>query len=173
MEGEKNKNAGYMTVEAVLVFSSMLIIIFALIYSMLLLYQNVVLMHAATAGAQEIAYAYASTEENIDIEDCIDKKLKYGLFKPSDVEKEIYITEGFQPSLRVSLKYKIKFPFRAIAEMISGEDVATMTVTSVSRSVDRPQYIRTINLICEVAQRGINKISDITFGIVEKVVGGK
>ncbi|MBQ7976130.1 MAG: pilus assembly protein [Clostridia bacterium] len=160
------KNAGYMTVEAVLVFGSMLIILFAIIYSLLLLYQNVVLMNAATIGAQSAAYQVASSQkEEVDVNSIIDHELSKGLFSPEDTTKTIEHYGVLQPIVKVTLKYKVVFPMRNIAEMIAGDEVMTFTVSSTARATDRPQYIRNINLIREIGQRAINKISDFGWGI--------
>lgn len=163
----REKNAGYMTVEAVFVFCSILIILFAIIYSFFLLYQNVVLLNAATVGAQEAAYRIASSQtEDLDVTDIVDNELKKGLFKASDTTKEVQLYGVLQPTVKVTLKYKINFPLRHLAEMIAGNEVLTYTVSSTARVCDRPDYIRKINLIKEAGTRLTSTISDFVWGTV-------
>lgn len=165
------KKDGYFTVEAVFVFVSLLIIIFAIIYSLFLLYQNIVLANAASVGAQETAYLMASSQKDAmsdaDVKKIVKRELKRGFFSPDDTKISVSQYGLVQKKIRVDLEYKIKFPMRSIAEMIAGNDAMTFKVSSVARVSDRVQTIRTVDLIKEAGKRIANQISSLSFGIFE------
>lgn len=170
MENKRSKD-GYFTVEAVFVFTSLLLIIFAIIYSLFLLHQNVVLANAATVGAQESAYIISSSEKEsiseVDIENIVKRELKRGLFSPDDTTITVSQYGTFQKMIRVDLKYKINFPMRSIAEMIGGNDLMTFNVSSVARVNNRVDNIRTIDFIKEIGQRAINDVNSFAWGLFE------
>ncbi len=169
---EKNiKKDGYFTVEAILVFVSILIIIFAIMYSLFLLYQNVVLINAATVGAQESAYIIASSQKEsiteADIKNIVEKELKRGFFKVEDTKITVSQYGILQKKIRVNLKYKINFPMRNIAELIAGNEAMEFNVSSVARVTNRVTNIRTIDLIKEVGKRIKNNVSSFGWGVFE------
>lgn len=115
----KRKSRGSYTIEAVIVMSSVLMAIFAVFYSFMLMYQNVVVMYAASYGAQEGAAAWANASRDIsgkevavekntlydgiaelvggggmknkksDIEKCVKEKLKMGVYNVDDIDVKV------------------------------------------------------------------------------------
>lgn len=166
-----------MTVEAVFVFVSLLIIIFAVIYAMFLIYQNIVLLNAATVAAQEASYVISSAEKESlsesDIKSIVKRELNRGFFNSDTVKISVSQSGLFIKKVRVDLTYKIGFPMRSIAEMIAGEDVMTFNISSVARASNRGQTIRTIDLILEGGKRLVNQASSLTFGIFEGLLAGE
>ena len=107
----KNRD-GYFTVEATLVFTAMLIIIFAILYAFMLMYQYVVVLNAASqaarvavetwdkGGSQPQIIAAANQE--------VEKNLKRGMLNASAIKTKVVIVRRI-PGMVLG-KYRIRVP---------------------------------------------------------------
>jgi hypothetical protein len=166
------KQDGYFTVEATLVFSAILFIIFAILYAFLLMYENIVILNAANFAAQESAYiisSYPSSEP--DLYAIIERELGKGIFPVDDVKKEVEWDKNmlFPSYVKVTVTKKIPIPLTWFAN----KSFVTLSATSNASICDRPEYIRNINVIKEAGKRAISTISDFGFGVFEKLLSGQ
>jgi len=167
MQNGIRKQDGYFTVEATLMFSAVLFIILAILFSFMLLFQSIVLTNAATSAAQQAAYTIGASLGSVDPAEVIREKLNMGLFSryPVDVTLEVS-SILFQPVITVTLRQRIPIPGAGLIELFN-QDAMTLEVSSSARATDRPEFARNINLIIEIVKRIVNVIGDVTHEFIK------
>lgn len=141
-----NKMKGSYTIEAVVVMSTVLIALFAVLYAFMLLYQNVVIIYAASYGAQQGARSWINTGISMDgysyeydttlysdvaelfdggqtdekkkrVEDCVREKLKKSVINSKSAEIKVDFDKNiFKRKVTVEINQKVPIPFSGIAK---------------------------------------------------------
>lgn len=189
----KNKSKGSYTIEAVIVMSSVLMAIFAVFYSFTLIYQNVVIMYAASYGAQQGAMAWENTGIDIDgksreynealydrileigggghmsekknnIEQCVREKLKMGIFNVNKINVKVDVNNNIlQRKITVEVSQDVPIPLSGIVKYFGGDTM--MLHAKTSAVIDDPaEYIRNLDYVMEWVKRGMEKAEETEFG---------
>lgn len=165
----KRKNAGYMTVEATIVVSVMLLVIMVLIYSFMLMYQFELVQHAATVGAERGATASViATREAFDGDDMSTvvtetKKTVEGILKKSMISvKDTQISVDkvktglpFSTGIRVSIHQDAKVPLLGFFNDLGLTKIGIYDSVAVAEIVAPQDTIRNTDLGVDIAKRGI------------------
>lgn len=189
----KNKSKGSYTIEAVIVMSSVLMAIFAVFYSFTLMYQNVVIMYAASYGAQQGAMAWENTGIDIDgksreynealydrileigggghmsekknnIEQCVREKLKMGIFNVNKINVKVDVNNNIlQRKITVEVSQDVPILLSGIVKYFGGDTM--MLHAKTSAVIDDPaEYIRNLDYVMEWVKRGMEKAEETEFG---------
>lgn len=166
---KKRKNAGYMTVEATVVVSVMLLVVMALIYSFMLMYQFELVQHATTVGAERGATAFViATREAFDGNDMSTvvtetKKTVEGILKKSMISvKDTQISVDkvktglpFSTGIRVSIHQDAKVPLLGFFNDLGLTKIGIYDSVAVAEIVAPQDTIRNTDLGVDIAKRGI------------------
>lgn len=162
------KNEGSYTVEAVIVMSSILIIITAILFGFMLMYQNVVIMNAASYGAQQGAVAWVNSGIALEtgegynndglyyrfaefnnsnlvqikkqkIENAVREKLKLSIFSNSNIDVKVDFKNNIiQRIIIVEVSQEIPIPFGAIAKLFNDGNKPFEIKARISSAVAEP-----------------------------------
>ena len=97
-----NNKEGYMTVEATLIFSSVLIIIFSVIFALMLMYQYIVVLNASAQAVRETVAMcekhddYSESFVKTQAKSSAEKRLKYGILN-IDGNTQINVSKPNKP----------------------------------------------------------------------------
>lgn len=175
------KDKGAFTLEAAIVMSSILIILCAVLYAFMLLYQNVVVTYAASYAAQQGAAAWVNSGLNIEdgsgsyrsepyyriaelvggghvaqkkqnIENCAREKLKSGILSVKDSVIHVeFKNYVFQRQIHVEIKQNIPIPFAQIAKFFNGGNDFSLSTKAVATVAEPAEYIRNCDYAVETA----------------------
>ncbi len=155
--GEK----GSYTVEATLVFTFLILVVFAFIFGIMVLYQHVFLQKSVNS-----AVLYATVEhggdgdtdvKQTDIYDKINEELKKSIFPIDDVEQMVRFERKSSltgDTLKVTICQEIHIPLGQIKQFFSGKDTITISANATTITDNSIQTIRYTDLGIELLNRG-------------------
>lgn len=185
------ENAGYMTVEASMVVTVMILTIMVILYSFMLLYQNVIIQHAATTAAQEGArmissevegrsvydfYTRPTTDDLVAIENIAKDVLKKSMIKANvckiNVEK---VDLGFLWSngISVTIVEEVNIPILGIFKKYNLIDVGKFESTAIAEIASPQETIRNVDLGMDVVKKGIGIAKSAISGAIGRLITGK
>ncbi len=169
------------TLEAVIVMSAILLILCAVLYAFMLLYQNIVTVYAANYAAQqgavnwinsgidmetgegkykeEIYYRIAEFAETktvknkkAKIEDMVKEKLKSGILSPKKSDIKVeFKNYVVQRQVQVEITQELPIPFSGIIQFFGGGKPFEISTKAVAVVPEPAEYIRNIDYIGEIA----------------------
>lgn len=176
------------TIEAALVMSAILMILFAMIFAFMLLYQNVVIMYSAYSSTQQGAEDWAQNNGSIyyrvgeitggggvqgkltKIEESAKEKLKAGILPSNNNSVKAEFKNGFiQKKVVIKIEQSIPIPIFGIAKYFGAKDVISLSAESSAVISEPMEYIRNLDFCLEL----INKsgITDAFGKITEGIKG--
>ena len=159
------KCKGSFTLEATIVISSLIMVLFAVIYAFLLIYQNVVIANAASYAAQRGSQIWVEDRSDSDrywrtkefgiitsgtqvntIKELANNRLKTGAMSISsnDIKVEFSNSWGMR-KISVEIKKKIDIPFGGIVEYFNGGMPLELKAKSTANVAEPTEYIRNID----------------------------
>lgn len=184
------KYKGSFTLEAAIVMSSIIIVLFAILYAFMIMYQNVVVTYAASYGAQQGAITWVNSGLNIDngsgnynseayyriaefagggkvstkktkIENCVKEKLKAGILSSKDSTINVeFKNYVFQRQVHVEIKQNIPIPFSGIVKFFNGGKGFVISTKAVAAVPEPTEYIRNCDYAIETATVLINYLNE-------------
>ena len=165
-------NKGMYTIEAVLVMSTVLMILFAMLFAFMLLYQNVVIMHAAAYAVQQGAEDWTKNNDTVyyrlseitsssivqnkldKIEEIAKDKLSAGILPLRNSIVEAKFQNSFiQRKITVKIEQSIPFPIPGVAKLFGDSDVILLSTESSSVISEPTEYTRNFDFGIELAER--------------------
>lgn len=152
----RSRQRGSVTIEAIIIFSSMFLIIILLSYSAIILFEQVRLNNLAQDFNLKIAKAIDNNENKIisdneikDYEKNIERIAKdKSLLKIEKCEVEISIENKFFDSyIGVEFNSKYQLPVTKVLKYFWNEGLLTLDAKSESRNVSNEEIIRTIEFL--------------------------
>lgn len=172
ISNDTRENGGYLTVEATLIFTSVLIIIFTIIFALMLMYQYIVVLNASAQSVREtIAVCeknnnYAESFVLSHAKNSAEKRLKYGIIQANrdsrvSVKKENYLL--FDDKVIVEVKQKINIPLGNLLMYFTGKDIAITGYSEgvISGTRTAKKQIDNVDLAIEFASRIGNQAKDL------------
>lgn len=157
---------GSLTIEAVLVFSTVLLSISIFLFGVMFMYNRIILTKAAVDTAEKAANILVIGEEELiseselksaglkKLQAELHRKLANGLIKPQLTEITISIdNEMLTRSVKVVISQDIRIPFGRLKALSDGQDFITITGTGIATIIAPPQYIRNVDLCVEYLYR--------------------
>lgn len=172
---------GSFTLEAVVVMSSIIMILFAILYAFMIMYQNVIVTYAASYAAQQGAITWVNSGLNIDdgtgnynseiyyriaevvgdgkvsekktkIENCVREKLKAGILSSDDSTVNVELKNYiFQRQIHVEVKQNIPIPFSGIVKFFNDGQGFVISTKSIAVVPEPTEYIRNCDYAIETA----------------------
>lgn len=178
----RKSSKGSYTVEATIVLSAMLIALCAVMYAFMIMYQNVVVIYAASYGAQQGARAWVNTGIKIDgsernyasglyndiaellcggetsvkktnIEKAVKEKLKMSVFSADAAKISVNFENNIlQRKVVVDISQKIPIPFSGIAKFFNDGKEFAIKAKMEATVAEPTEYIRNIDYALEWIQ---------------------
>lgn len=175
------KYKGSFTLEAAVVMSSIIMILFAVLYAFMIMYQNAVVTYAASYAAQqgaitwvnsglktddgsgdyvsEIYYRIAefggggnSSKKKENIKKCAEEKLKAGILPVKDGTVNVeFKNYVFQRQIHVEIKQNIPIPFSGIVKFFNGGEGFAISTKATAAVPEPAEYIRNCDYAVEAA----------------------
>lgn len=175
------KCKGSFTLEAVIVMSSILIILFAVLYAFMLLYQNAVIAYSASNAATEGAKAWVE-EQNGDrywrfkefgtitsgakiskIKSIAEECLKKGVIASGGNTVDVKFENSFgMRKITVEISQDIAIPFQEIAKFFNNGEALKLKAKASANVAEPTEYIRNIDY-------GIEWVSTISKWVGKKI----
>ena len=157
-----DKFKGSFTIEAIIVMSTMLMILFAIFYAFMLLYQNVTIMHAASYAAEKGAeqwfqnaglYRYFKelsssnvNNEKKKIENIALESLKGGIIGTDSAQVNVDFKNSLgKRSIIVKIDQKIKIPFSGIVKYFNNGKDFEIKAKASAEIAEPTEYIRNLD----------------------------
>lgn len=170
---------GSYTIEATIVMSTVLIATCAVMYAFMIMYQNVIIMYAASYGAQQGARSWVNTgismdgsvrnynselyndiaeatgggkinEKKENIKKTIKGKMKLSIFSTSNAEINVDFKNNIlQRKVIVEIKQKIPIPFSGIVKYFNNGNPFEIKAKIEATVVEPTEYIRNIDYAVE------------------------
>lgn len=167
LDKKKESQKGSYTVEATLVFTFIILVVFAFIFGIMVLYQHVFLQKAVNSAvlvATEVQGTGGHSENVQDdihalIRERVDIELQKSIFTVDDVDKMVDIvtgklgTFGTTDTLKVTINQEIHIPLGQIKQFFSGKDTVTISASATTVSDNTVQTIRNTDLAYELIVR--------------------
>lgn len=178
----RESSKGSYTVEATIVVSSLLIALCAVMFAFMLMYQNVVIIYAASYGAQQGARSWVDTGISINgttreytsgiysdiaeltgggdtsakkekIELAVKEKLKMSIFSIDTASVSVNFENNIlQRKVVVDIKQIIPIPFSGIAKFFNNGEAFAIKAKMEATVVEPTEYIRNIDYAVEWIQ---------------------
>ncbi len=175
----KRSSKGSYTIEATIVISSMLIALCAVMFAFMIMYQNVVIIYAASYGAQQGARSWVNTGISTDgsqreytsglyseiaeitgggevaakktkIEDAVKEKLKMSIFSVDTAEIKVDFKNSIlQRKVVVDINQQIPIPFGSIAKFFNNGEAFAIKAKMEATVAEPTEYIRNIDYAME------------------------
>lgn len=175
----KTKQKGSFTIEATIVISAMLIALCAVMYAFMIMYQNVVIIYAASYGAQQGARSWVNSGISLDgsirgynseiysgvvevfggdlvntkkqnIKAAVNEKLKMSVFSTdSAIVKIDFENNILQRKVIVDIKQTIPIPFSEIVKFFNHGEAFALKAKMEATIVEPAEYIRNIDYAVE------------------------
>lgn len=175
------KTNGSFTLEAVIVMTTIIFILFAVLYAFMLMYQNVIVTYAASYAAQQGAVTWVNSGLDINtgegnynsepyyriaelagggssgakktkIKSCAENKLKMGILPVKDNTVNVEFKNYLiQRQVQVEIKQTVPIPFGGIAKFFNGGNDFTIKTKSVAIVPEPAEYIRNVDYAIETA----------------------
>lgn len=172
---------GSLTIEAILVFSAVLLSISILLFCFMVMYTRILLLNTAVETAEKVAntpglyeetfaallsngqvlfegkiekdsFPERKAEQNIEAE--LYRQLANGLMKPTRIQVKISLENDFlTKTIKVVISEDIKLPFGRIKALGDGRDYLTITGAGRAAIVYPTDYIRNVDLGLEYLYR--------------------
>lgn len=156
------KYNGSFTLEAVIVMSAILIILCAVFYAFMLLYQNVTIMNAASYAATEGAAEWAKddrlyrhflefssanvSEKKEKVKKIANDRLKGGVLSSNNTKVEVEFKNSWgKRSIVVEISQEISVPFPMIAKFFNGGKALELKAQATADIAEPAEYIRNID----------------------------
>lgn len=195
----KRKLRGSYSIEATIVISTILIALCAAMYAFMIMYQNVVVIYAASYGAQQGARAWVNTGIKIDgternynsevyyditeifggggvavkkekIEKAVEDKLKMSVFSAKDAEIKVdFDNYILYKRVTVEINQKIPIPFSGIVKFFNNNETFAITAKIEAAVTEPTDYIRNIDYAVEWIKFAGEKMSKSDNNIVSSV----
>lgn len=136
-------NKGSSTIEAVLVFSLIIIVLTLLIFSFQVMYQKILLSQKAVYLANTIAVNW-HVENDLEL---ITEKAK-GYIRSGDVIVEYKKSMGLD-YIEITIKQEVIVPFSGLKAYFTGENNLLLTGKACSAIADNAGFIRNVDMILE------------------------
>lgn len=150
----KNKQGSY-TVEAILIMSTLLVVLFLLCFSFMLMYNQVLLTKSAASLAQQLSLEFQGGPGVERYLSQVDKKIQ----KPENIAVEVEYNSGLiTQEIKVILSQEIVVPFGQLKRFFSGKDTVVLTAEERIIVTDPAEFIRNTDLVLECANRVGQKI---------------
>lgn len=171
-EKRMNNKEGYMTVEATLIFSSVLIIIFSVIFALMLMYQYIVVLNASAQAVRETVAMcekhddYSESFVKTQAKSSAEKRLKYGILN-IDGNTQINVSKPniflFDDKVVVEIKQKIDIPLGNLLMYFSGKEFAITGYSEgvISGARTAKKQINNVDLAIEFTSRVGNEVKDL------------
>lgn len=171
-----NKHSkGYFTVEAVIVITTMLIALCAVMYAFMIMYQNMVVLYAASYGAQQGARAWINTGISMDgktrnysselysgiaemagggktgekkskIETAVKQKMKLSIFSTKTASIKVDFDNNIlQRRVVVEIRQKVPIPFSGIVKYFNHGNAFEIKAKMEATVVEPTEYIRNVD----------------------------
>lgn len=175
----KKKYNGSFTLEAAIVMSSIIMVLFAVLYAFMIMYQNVIVTYAASYAANQGALTWVNSALDIDsgsgkynsepyyriaefaksekyrakiskIENCAKEKLKEGILSSKKSEVNVEMKNYvFQRQVHVTIKQTIPIPFGGIVKFFNGGKAFEINTKAVAAVPEPTEYIRNCDYAIE------------------------
>ena len=182
MRAMRKSSKGSYTVEATIVISSLLIALCAVMFAFMLMYQNVVIIYAASYGAQQGARSWVNTGISMDgtsreytsglysdiaeltgggdtsakkkkIENAVKDKLKMSVFSTNTANINVNFENNIlQRKVVVDIKQTIPIPFSGIAKFFNNGEAFALKAKMEATVAEPTEYIRNIDYALEWIQ---------------------
>ena len=178
----RKRSKGSYTVEATIVISAMLIALCAVMYAFMIMYQNVVVIYAASYGAQQGARSWVNTGISMDgtsrnytsglythlaelggggetsakktkIENAVKDKMKMSVFSTNTAEIKVDFDNNIlQRKVVVDINQKIPIPFSGIVKFFNNGKEFAIKAKMEATVAEPTEYIRNIDYALEWIQ---------------------
>lgn len=159
LAGYKMNRQGSYTVEAALVMTFILVVMFTLIFSFFVIYQQALLTHTACSAALKVARARpVSNTEGLQV--YINKQLEQSIGRPDQTMLDIVnVNNPLNRTVNIGVLQEITLPWSGLKEFLNEKNTMTIEGKAVSAIVEPADYIRNIDLFLELGtQYGWTKI---------------
>lgn len=178
----KKSSKGSYTVEATIVISAMLIALCAVMYAFMIMYQNVVVIYAASYGAQQGARSWVNTGISMDgtsrnytsglyshiaelggggetsakktkIENAVKDKMKMSVFSTNTAKIKVDFENNIlQRKVVVDINQKIPIPFSGIVKFFNNGKEFAIKAKMEATVAEPTEYIRNVDYALEWIQ---------------------
>lgn len=176
------QSKGSYTVEATIVLSTVLIALCAVMYAFMIMYQNVVIMYAASYGAQQGARSWVNTGVSVDgkawnhnselysgiaelagggntgakkdrIKSAVNDKMKLSIFSTRTATVNVDFKNNIlQRKVVVEIKQKIPIPFSGIVKYINNGNAFEIHAKMEAAVAEPTEFIRNVDYAIEWIQ---------------------
>lgn len=162
---KKAGSQGSFTVELCILFTFILFVLFAFIFGIMLLYQNVFLQKAVNSAAMlamETSGALGNPEETQseahgNIVEAVNSQMERSVFNAGDgwdmieVKREDDCLGG--SVITVALSQEVSIPLGQLKQLYSGKDTVTLKAQAMVVNDNAVQFIRNVDLVREMKER--------------------
>lgn len=187
----KKSSRGSFTIEATIVISTILIALCAVMFAFMIMYQNVVIIYAASYGAQQGARAWVNTGVSIDgqtrdysselysdvaeifgggktsvkkekIENAVKEKMKMSVFSTESATIKVdFKNYVVYRKVIVDINQKIPIPFSGIVKYFNNGEAFAIKAKMEATVTEPTDYIRNIDYSMEWIKFAGKKLSEV------------
>ncbi|MDX9871730.1 MAG: hypothetical protein RBT41_04830 [Clostridia bacterium] len=154
--GFAGNKRGSLTIEIMLVFTTVFFSLALLLTGFMLLYNKLVLMKTAVEAAREAALMRQTEAPDgyAELERRIEQSLEGFVLQPKNTMVRVTVDKLlWSNTLRVTLVQEYSMPFGRLKAVFDGEEFITLTGTGEATLLEPVQYIRSVDLGLEYFQR--------------------
>ena len=174
---KKKSNKGSFTVELTILFTFILFVLFAFIFGIMALYQNMFLQKAVNSAVLYTTEAQGFVGSIVDDNSAIEAKMQQELER--QLSQSIFGTADFEiitaqksenrkNMLEITVKQSVDVPFGSLIQFFSGSDKLTLSASTSAVMDNTVQIMRNTDVAIELATRArISEKLNEVFSIVQ------
>jgi len=145
---------GSFTIEAILIMSTLLVIIFLLCFSFMLMYHRVLIQQTASTLAREAALVWQQEEQKLE-----PQQLAKIITLPEGATVKIQYERGLiTQEIQVGITQEVEIPFGLLKGFFTGQNFVLLTAEEKVLLTEPADFIRNTDLVMECVERVGQKV---------------